>query len=201
MWTWVPRGPKPRMTLLAKPAGIYLTWSIAGQSSTVLRRTNCLLSLIRHGPHWKLHVQQFFYCCVCIRYRSNISAEPLPSNDRGIFTEPLRSNDKGDTQTHTHTQTATWSHKPTLFCQNKRTFLYVLTSRLQTNRVRVVLCGTHLRFFPWPYSLVFSLVVWRCSQYQYYIAWDVSMTEDGDERKGFGRTHSWSNRGIILEFV
>jgi hypothetical protein len=61
----------------------------------VLGRTNRLLSLIRHGPHWKRRVQQFFYCYVCIRCRGNISIEPLPSNDRRIFTEPLPSNDKG----------------------------------------------------------------------------------------------------------
>jgi hypothetical protein len=30
------------------------------------------------------------YCCACIRYRGNVSTEPLPSNDRG------------DTHTHTH---------------------------------------------------------------------------------------------------
>jgi hypothetical protein len=56
---------------------------------------------------------------VCIRYRDNVSIEPLPSNDRGIFiepfpsnnkgsfTEPLPSNDKGrytDTNTHTTQQ-------------------------------------------------------------------------------------------------
>jgi hypothetical protein len=35
----------------------------------------------------------------------------------GIFTESLPSSDMGDTQTHT--QTAMWSHKPTLFFQNK----------------------------------------------------------------------------------
>jgi hypothetical protein len=93
-----------------------------------------LLSLIRHGPNWKRCVRQFFYCCMCIRYRSEVSTEPLPSNDKGIsieplpssdrgiltetltsndkgtFTEPLPSNDKGDTQTdrqthrHTHTE-------------------------------------------------------------------------------------------------
>jgi hypothetical protein len=61
----------------------------------VLGRTNRLISLIRHGTHRKRRIQQFFYCCVCIRYRSNVSTEPLPSNDRGIFTEPLSSNDKG----------------------------------------------------------------------------------------------------------
>jgi hypothetical protein len=82
----------------------------------LLGRTNRLLSSIRHGPHRKRRVQQFFYCCVCIRYRGNVSTEPLPSNDRGIFTgpfpgndkgmftKPLPSNDKGDTQTHTHRQ-------------------------------------------------------------------------------------------------
>jgi hypothetical protein len=89
----------------------------------VLGRTNRLLSLIRHGPHWKRRVQQFFYCGACIRYRGNVSTEPFPRNDRGIFTKPLTSNDKGDTQAHTRTQTATWSHKPTLFFQNKESRL------------------------------------------------------------------------------
>jgi hypothetical protein len=54
----------------------------------VLWRTNRLLSWIRHGPHRKWRVQQFFYCCVCIRYRSNVS------------TEQLSIKDKGDTHTH-----------------------------------------------------------------------------------------------------
>jgi hypothetical protein len=39
----------------------------------VLGRTNRLLSLKRHGPHWKRRVQQLFCCCVCIRYRGNVS--------------------------------------------------------------------------------------------------------------------------------
>jgi hypothetical protein len=67
----------------------------------VLGRTNRLLSLIRHGPYWKRRVQQFS-CFACIRYRGNVSTEPLPINDRGIFTEPLPSNDKG---IHRHTNT------------------------------------------------------------------------------------------------
>jgi hypothetical protein len=58
---------------------------------------------------------------VCICYRGgNVSTEPLPSNDKGIFTEPLPSKDEGifteplpsnnkgdthtDTNAHTHTQ-------------------------------------------------------------------------------------------------
>jgi hypothetical protein len=84
----------------------------------VLGRTNCLLSLIRHGPHWKQRLLQFFYCCLCIRYRGNVSTEPLPSNDKGILNEPLPSNYRGDTQTQAHTQTATRSHKLTPFFQN-----------------------------------------------------------------------------------
>jgi hypothetical protein len=86
----------------------------------VLRRTNRLLSLIRHGPHLKRRVLQFFYCCVCIRYRGNVSTEPLPSNDRVIFTGPLPSNDKGNfTESFTnndrgvHRQTDTHRHAHT----------------------------------------------------------------------------------------
>jgi hypothetical protein len=37
--------------------------------------------LIRHGPHRKRRVQQFFYCCVPVRCRGNNFNEPLPSND------------------------------------------------------------------------------------------------------------------------
>jgi hypothetical protein len=40
---------------------------------------------------------------MCIRYRGNVSTEPLPTNDIGTFTDPLPSNDKGeytDTQTY-----------------------------------------------------------------------------------------------------
>jgi hypothetical protein len=73
----------------------YLTYiSIKQNKKEVLGRTNRLLSLIQHGPHWKRCVQQFFYCCVWIRYRDNVSTEPLCSNDRGIYSEPLPINDK-----------------------------------------------------------------------------------------------------------
>jgi hypothetical protein len=77
------------------PDFIFTSHSFCIIEQEVLGRTNRPLSLIRHGPHRKQRVQQWFYCCVCIRYRGNFSTEPLPSNDRGIFTEPLPSNDKG----------------------------------------------------------------------------------------------------------
>jgi hypothetical protein len=71
--------------------------SYPSKKQEVLGRTNRLLALIRHGPHWKRRVQKFFYRCVCIRYRGNVYTEPFPSNNRGIFTELLPSNDRGDT--------------------------------------------------------------------------------------------------------
>jgi hypothetical protein len=49
----------------------------------ILGSPNRLRSLIRHGPHRKQRVQQFFYCCLCIRLRCNVSTEQLPSKDRG----------------------------------------------------------------------------------------------------------------------
>jgi hypothetical protein len=78
-------------------------------------KINHIFSLIRHESHRKRRIQQFFYCCVCIRYHGNVYTEPLPSNDRKGFTEPLPtndngafaeslpSNDRGDKQTRTHT--------------------------------------------------------------------------------------------------
>jgi hypothetical protein len=51
--------------------------------------------LIRHEAHRKRLVQQFLYCCPCIRCRGNMFTEPLPSDNRGVLY----------TQTHrTHTQ-------------------------------------------------------------------------------------------------
>jgi hypothetical protein len=80
----------------------------------VLGRINRLHSLIRHGPHWKRCVQQFFYCCVCIRYSDNVCTEPLPSNVRDFLPSRCLAT-IGGIHRHTHTQTATWSNKPTLF--------------------------------------------------------------------------------------
>jgi hypothetical protein len=36
--------------------------------------------LIQHGPHRKHRVQQFFYCCLCIRCSGTLLTEPLSSN-------------------------------------------------------------------------------------------------------------------------
>jgi hypothetical protein len=92
--------------------------------------------------------------CLCIRYRGNVSTEPLPSNNRenlivplpindnGIFTEPLPSNDKGtfagplhcngrgDTQTHTHTEQRDLISL-LLFLQNKESRLIKKTGKNQ----------------------------------------------------------------------
>jgi hypothetical protein len=147
----------------------------------VLGRTNHLLSLIRHRPHWKWRVQHFFCCCVCIRYSGNVSTEPLPSNERGNFSEPSRYlvTIMGHTYRHrlmegffnyaiemvsgamiyvpsfitigsgvqklmgggiqTHARTATWSHKPTLFFQNKE-------SRLKTTPISPCVCVSPYHF-------------------------------------------------------
>jgi hypothetical protein len=45
---------------------------------------------IRHGPHRKRRVKQFFYCCMCICCRGNIFTEPLPSNERGLHIQTHR---------------------------------------------------------------------------------------------------------------
>jgi hypothetical protein len=99
-------------------------------------REGLIASLIRHGSHWKRRVQHFFCCYVCIRYRGNVSTEPLPSNDNGTFTEQLYSNDKGTfTQplpsndrrmhTHSHARAHTRTHRQQrdlislVFFQNK----------------------------------------------------------------------------------
>jgi hypothetical protein len=137
-------------------------------------------------PLWKPQILQFFYCCVCIRYRGNLSTEllpnnyrgmfteQLPSNDKRMFTEPLPINDRGDTQTHTHTQTAMWSHKPTLSFQNKesrlkiytfptgwqalamgkRFFLSTLITAIALGQQRLLLAGSVHLFFSLPTSVV-----------------------------------------------
>jgi hypothetical protein len=57
--------------------------------------------MILHGPHKKRCVPQF-YCCVCIRCRSNLFTEPLPNNDTG----------------NTQTRTARLSHGATFIFKN-----------------------------------------------------------------------------------
>jgi hypothetical protein len=43
-----------------------------------------------------------FYCCLCIRYRGNVSAEPLPSNGRGNFYPAVAQQRYGAIHRHTH---------------------------------------------------------------------------------------------------
>jgi hypothetical protein len=75
-----------------------------------------------------------------------VSTEPLPTNDKGIFSEPLPSNDKGtlieplpsrdrgDTQVYTHTRTHTHGQQSDLislllFFQNKESRLKTMTRK------------------------------------------------------------------------
>jgi hypothetical protein len=71
----------------------------------------------------------------------------LPSrcNDKGAFTEPLPSNDRGDTQTHT--QTATWSHKPTLFLQNKESRLKKESDHIPPPKRNIFFCISYIHIF------------------------------------------------------
>jgi hypothetical protein len=97
--------------------------------------------LIWHGPRWKRRNQQFFCCCMYIRYWNNVSTKPLPSNDREFLPSRCLATIGEFLPSHclatigeflpsrclatirTHTQTATWSHKPTVFIQNKESRL------------------------------------------------------------------------------
>jgi hypothetical protein len=92
---------------------------------------------------------------VCIRYRGNVSTEPfpsddrgiftgpLPSNGRGIFTEPLPHNDRGDTQTQTHTHTQQRDLILTQFLQNKdnrlKIYFIIIRSCELLNKLAVLL--------------------------------------------------------------
>jgi hypothetical protein len=73
---------------VSNPFKTYITFGLTRPTiqQEVLGRTNHILTLIRHGLHWKRCVQQFYYC-MCIRYHGNVFIEPLPRNDKGIFTE------------------------------------------------------------------------------------------------------------------
>jgi hypothetical protein len=77
--------------------------------------------LIGHGPHRKHRVQQFFYCCVCIRCRGNVFTEPLPSN------KLLSINKRGNRQPHR--QQGDLISLPLSF-QNKESGLKILTASI-----------------------------------------------------------------------
>jgi hypothetical protein len=122
----------------------------------VLGRTNCLLSLIWHGPQWKRRVQQFLCGCVRIRYCGNLLPSRCLATIRGYtyrrtdwwkeFMKYIVDVGSGAVihvpsfikigsgiqkliRWYTDTQTATWSHKCTSFFQNKE-------SRLKKNARR-----------------------------------------------------------------
>jgi hypothetical protein len=67
------------------PSRHFVTSSGKNQTPTFLDMTQATLKMMR---------PTILLCCLCIRYRGNVSTEPLPSNDKGIFTKPLSSNDK-----------------------------------------------------------------------------------------------------------
>jgi hypothetical protein len=156
---------------------VFILWGGMG-------RINRLLSLIRHGPHWKRRLQQFFYHCVCIRYRGKVFTEPLPSHDRAIHIQTYRfmggifQSDRWDglrcrdisTKFHKDwfrhsqvnrgdTQTATWPHKPTLFVQNKESRLKIKVGCCDRHAVCLCICVSACLCIPpinfWMPELIF----------------------------------------------
>jgi hypothetical protein len=103
---------------------------------------NCSLTFLWYDTDRMERVQQF-YVCACIRCRGDVFTEPLPSNDKRIQMETHRlmggiyelrrwdglrcrnihtefhkdwfKHSKVNSGGYTDTQTAMWSHKPTLF--------------------------------------------------------------------------------------
>jgi hypothetical protein len=130
--------------------------------------TDRLLSFDTTRTAYKTTVQQFLYCCVCIRCRGNVFTEPLPRNDSG------------------DTQTARWSHKPSFILQNKENRLK-MNSWYAFRRFNSVLiecvCGNTCCFFqgidrlprvthflpcarPSEHATVFTFVHWSCREWE-----------------------------------
>jgi hypothetical protein len=81
------KSPLPNETLLIKLSIQYWCYAPAHCSINNKKFWDELMAyfpLKWHGPHRKWRLQQFFYCCVCIRCRDNIFTEPLSSNDSRI---------------------------------------------------------------------------------------------------------------------
>jgi hypothetical protein len=104
----------------------------------VLWRTTAYFHLVRHRKHSKQRVQQFFYCCMCIgssgkvlpslclprigdishadwwegfmKYAVETGSGPLHTK----FYKDCFRHSKFKREGYTDTQTALWSHKPTL---------------------------------------------------------------------------------------
>jgi hypothetical protein len=162
---------------------VFTNWAI--KRTVVLTRSSgkndSLLSLIRHRPHRKRRAKRFFHCCVCIRCRGNVFADPFPSNemvediyvvgrwDRLRFhyipsslniDSPIRKligRGGGDTQT------ARWSHKRFFFLQNKESRLKTISN---TEIEKLHEKGTH------SLTLAFNIVTvikWR-TRWEVYFA-------------------------------
>jgi hypothetical protein len=99
----------------------------------VLGRTNRLLSLIQHGPHWKRRVQKFFHCWGVFVNAVTFLPSRCPATIGGLLpghclatiggilpSRCLATIEDTHARARSHTQTATWSHKPTLFFQNRK---------------------------------------------------------------------------------
>jgi hypothetical protein len=85
------RGWYNRSTVADVPSGLSLTPPRETKKKLMKKgryeiRNNLLLSFLRHGPHRKRRVQEFFYY-MCICCRGNVFTEPLPSNEKGIHIE------------------------------------------------------------------------------------------------------------------
>jgi hypothetical protein len=72
-----------RQTILLCSGNVFTEPSASKIKRYIGRTADSLF--MRHGPHRKRRVRQFFYFCVCIRCRGNVFfTQPLPSEDRGI---------------------------------------------------------------------------------------------------------------------
>jgi hypothetical protein len=62
--------------------------------------------MLAHSMYTRMdmtHTQFYSYHCVYVRYRGKVSTEPLPRNDKRIFTEPSRYLETIEGYTYRHT--------------------------------------------------------------------------------------------------
>jgi hypothetical protein len=92
-----------------------------------------------HEPNIKRRVQQFFYCCMCIRFRGNVlQGRCLAKSGCCVVTELLLSNDRrGHTYRYTKSKV---SHKPT--------FIFSLFSLFWKHNRRLIKSPCCLSVYP-----------------------------------------------------